>query len=116
VFADYVGTGTAEDIAAYFKGLIDAGGLTIAYETIIIGGTLYVYSYDAVATATDTALVAVNNTEVTATSTNLINNLEEILDLSNTITALELCQLISFATNTSEEGVKVTGSTNGCNC
>lgn len=118
VLATYTGTGTGEEIAIYFQNLIDAGGLTIDYLTERVGNVLYVYSYDAAASFTDTTTTTSSSTSVTVTQTILQNDLDEILNLWNSLTESEICNLITLATNASMTGAtlgKVTGNS-GCNC
>jgi len=114
----YNGTGSGEDMAIFFESQIKAGGLTKNYLTERVGGCLYVYSYDATASFADTTTVTSDVPEVTIKATNLHNDLDQILNLWNSITEQELCNLITFATNAADTGKTLSGSSGngGCNC
>jgi len=113
----YIGVGDGTDIAVYFETLIKAGGLTVDYEVERIDNVLYVYSYSSSASFSDSATITSSTTEVTATVVSLENKLDEILNIWNSLTGKELCNLITFATTTA--GKTAGGSTTssgGCNC
>lgn len=115
----YTGTGNGTDIAVHFETLIKAGGLTIAYQVERVGNVLYVYTYDSGAAYTDNAVTVANpvTTKVTAVSKSLENNLDELLNIWNSLTEKELCNLITFATTTAGKTAGGSStSSGGCNC
>lgn len=120
ILTQYSGTGTAEEIAIFFQNQLDAGGLTVDYKTERVGSTLYVYSYDAAASFADTTTIAVGNTAVSYTATNLQNDLDEILNLWNSLTEDQICSIVTMATKFADNGIQngVGGSNSGggCNC
>jgi hypothetical protein len=112
------GTGTGEDIAAFFENEINTDvGAPIDYETVVrVGNTLYIYSYDAGASFSDSVVANSTDTSlVTTTVTNLQNKTSEILDVWNSITYEQLCCLLDFANNQVKIEVGAQGS-NPCNC
>lgn len=114
----YVGTGSAEDIAAYYENAINnTAHPSNTYETVVrVGNTLYIYSYDSNATFADNVLANSLDTDlVTTTVTNLQNKTDEILDIWNAITYKQLCCLLDFANNQVKIQVGASGS-NPCNC
>jgi hypothetical protein len=117
VLTSYTGTGTAEEIAIYFQDLINAGGLTVDYLTERVGSVLYVYSYDTAASFTDTTTISSNNIAVVVGSTPLQSNLDEILNLWNSLTENEICNLITYTTKAANTALPTgIGSARGCNC
>lgn len=113
----YTGTGSGADIAAHFESVINAASLGITYYTERVGNVLYVYSYDSNVSFSDVSTLGSSTTKVTATTKSLENNLDEILNIWNSLTEQELCNLITFATKTASTGEDLpTGSSGGCNC
>lgn len=118
VLTDYVGTGDGNAMAIHFQDIIDAGGLTIAYLTERVGNVLYVYSYDPIATFADVTTISSSVVKVTVAKTNLQNDLSEILNLWNSLTEIEICNLITLARNAALTGASLPagGGSGGCNC
>ena len=113
----YTGTGTGTSIAAHFETTIKAATTTVAYQVERVDNVLYVYSYDSGASYADAATTTSSTTKVTAVSKSIETDLDELLNIWNSLTAKELCNLIKFATAAS--GKTAGGSTtnsNGCNC
>lgn len=113
----YTGTGSGADIAAHFESVINATSFGITYYTERVDNVLYVYSYDSNVNFSDVSTLGSSTTKVTATTKSLENNLDEILNIWNSLTEKELCNLITFATTTA--GKTAGGSTTssgGCNC
>lgn len=117
LLTSYVGTGSGTDIATHFQTVINAASLGITYYTERVDNVLYVYSYDSNVDFSDVSTLGSSSTKVTATTKSLENNLDEILNIWNSLTKKELCNLVTFATTTA--GKTAGGSTTssgGCNC
>ena len=113
----YTGTGTGTDIAVHFETTIKAATTSVAYQVERVDNVLYVYSYDSGAAYADAATTTSSTTKVTAVSKSLENNLDEILNIWNSLTEKELCNLITFATTTAGKTAGGSStSSGGCNC
>lgn len=75
---------------------------TPQYVAFKVGATMYVYSYDNTATFGDTFTFTSSTTNFTGTITNLSTDYSEILDIWNSVSSEEICQIINLATYLSD--------------
>tara|TARA_R110002126_G_scaffold68046_10_gene172155 strand:+ start:428 stop:1018 length:591 start_codon:yes stop_codon:yes gene_type:complete len=75
---------------------------TPQYAAFKVGSTMYVYSYDNTATFGDTFTFTSSTTNFTGTITNLSSDYSEILDIWNSVSSEEICQIINLATYLSD--------------
>jgi hypothetical protein len=75
---------------------------TPQYKAFKVGSTMYVYSYDNTAAFGDTFTFTSTTANFTGTITNLITDYSEILDIWNSITSEQACQIINLATYLSD--------------
>lgn len=93
----YSGTGSANDIVDFFYSEINDGTTTPEYYAEKDGDILYIYSYDEDADYSLTTTLTIDNEDLlTGTSSSLINDTDEILNLWNCITNDELCSIINL--------------------
>ncbi len=87
----YTGTEDGNQIALYFKDLINADG---QYYSVTNGNILYLYTYDLNESFSD--IPRITNSDITTMTTiitSLQNNEDEILDIINCITTEEFCEI-----------------------
>ena len=72
------------------------------YIAFKVGSSMYVYSYDNTATFGDTFTFTSSTTNFTGTITNLSTDYSEILDIWNSVSSEEICQIINLATYLSD--------------
>lgn len=72
------------------------------YVAFKLGSSMYVYSYDNTATFGDTFTFTSSTTNFTGTITNLSSDYSEILDIWNSVSSEEICQIINLATYLSD--------------
>lgn len=106
---------TSEELAIYYAQKIKTQVGSVDYKTEIVGNILYLYSYDIAADFADTTSLSVNSGDISSNITTLQNNLDEILNLWNSLTEDEICKILTFATNESKYSA-ITVNTNTCNC
>ena len=114
----YNSTGSGEDIAIYFETAIKAGSsFSNNYYVERVGNVLYLYSYDSSASFSDNGVLTTTSSKATVSAASLENDLDQILNIWNSITQQELCNLITFATKTASASNGLsTSSSGGCNC
>lgn len=72
------------------------------YIAFKVGASMYVYSYDNTADFGDTFTFTSSTTNFTGTITNLSSDYSEILDIWNSVSSEEICQIINLATYLSD--------------
>jgi len=96
----FVGTGTQEEVVVEIRNLINSASGTHDYYCVNVGNSLYLYTYDAGASYSDTPTLTYSELDATtvelvmATSSVTSTGLDPILDSWNCLTLTQLCNII----------------------